>query len=57
MILQDISKVCSISYEMINSILNNKILAIKDLKDDDLIDTQFFKKDNYRKIKKIIKRD
>ena len=52
LILQDISKVCSISYEMINSILNDKILAIKDLKDDDLIDTQFFKKDNYRKIKK-----
>ena len=52
LILQDISKVCSISYEMINSILNNKILAIKDLKDDDLIDTQFFKKKNYRKIKK-----
>ena len=52
LVLQDISKVCSISYEMINSILYDKILISKDLKDDELIDTHFFKKDNYRKIKK-----
>ena len=49
---QDISKVCSISYEMIKNILANNILNTKDLKDNDLVESKFFNGENYRKIKK-----
>ncbi len=51
-LLQDISKVCSISYETIENILNNNIFKKENLEKDELVEKKFFNKENYRKIKK-----
>ncbi len=51
-LLQDISKVCSISFETIKNILISNVLKTENFKDNDLEERLFFKKDNYRKIKK-----
>ncbi len=48
LLLKDITKVCSIKYETINDILSNEVLNKK----NEFIENNFFKKDNYRKIKK-----
>ena len=56
-IIQDISKVCSIGHETINNILFNKVLSEENLKEKDFIETNFFKNDNYRKIKKELLKD
>ena len=51
LLLQDVSKICSLNYEIINKILMDKIFDKENLKEDDLIENKFFN-NNYRKIKK-----
>ncbi len=51
LLLQDVSKICSLNYEIINKILMDKIFDKENLKEDDLIENKFFD-NNYRKIKK-----
>ena len=50
-ILNDISKVCSISHEMIQKILSSNSLNNIN-SDNDLIEKEYFVKSNYRKIRK-----
>ncbi len=49
---KDISKICSISNEIIKKILNDKVFNIQNFKKDEFLENKFFIKTNYRKIRK-----
>ena len=51
-ILQDISKVCSIDKKTIESILSDNIFKKNDFKDNEFLEEKYFIKGNYRKIRK-----
>jgi len=51
-IFKDISKVCSINYEIIEEILSDKFLINKNFGDKELLEEKYFIKGNYRKIRK-----
>jgi len=56
-ILQDIAKVCSLDYEIIEKILLDKFFKNKNFKNDELLEEKYFTKQNYRKIRKKLIKD
>ncbi len=56
-ILNDISKVCSLKTENLEKILSDKYFAINRYNEDDLLDKKYFIKDNFRKIRRKLLED
>ena len=51
-IFKDITKVCSINYEIIKKILSDKFFANKIFEDNEFLEEKYFIQENYRKIRK-----
>ena len=56
-ILNDISKVCSLKTENLKKILTDEYFAVNSYNEDDLLDKKYFIKDNFRKIKRKLLED
>ena len=56
-IFKDITKVCSINYEIIKKILTDKSFKNKSFEDNEMLEERYFTQGNYRKIRKKLIQD
>ena len=56
-IFKDITKVCSINYEVIEKILTDKSFKNKSFEDNEMLEERYFTQGNYRKIRKKLIQD